>query len=215
MGWKTSRQFRQWSLSILRLTLNAALAASIAFILHTLLRGRWRSENGIDIDFQLQPHVTLEPLRTIEVEDSAPHLNENATLWQVMLEDPSLQRYIDLNMPFSDIKGRLDNASEICTVYAPIDSAFEGPLRHPVDPPVFYHKFIRLNHIGPNNVSYEDLKASTTVENFMNHDVYFKNLQRISTKSKNGSMVMNHVANYVGRPLVRSQNSQTKLQRLN
>ena len=184
--------------------MNVVLATSIALVLHTLFRSRPKSENEIDGDFQLGLHGTVGRPSTIEVEDLPPQSDENATLWQVMLQDPSLQGYVNLNMPFSDIQGHLDNASEIYTVYAPINSAFEGSLRHPVDPPDFYYKFISLNHMGPNNVSYDDLKASTTIGNFINHDIYFKNLQRISTKSKNGSVVMNHVANYVGRPLVGS-----------
>ena len=203
MGLKTSRQFRRWSRGVLRValrvTFNAVLASVVAFILHDLLRGR---SSKI---FQLPFHDTIETSHTNQVEEALLRQDENATIWQVMLQDPSLQRFVDLNMPFSDIKGHLDNASEIYTVYAPIDSAFEGPLRHPVDPPNFYAKFFSLNHMGPGKVSHEDLQASTTVANSLNHDVYFKNLQRISTKSKQGSMVVNHVANYVGRPLVSSR----------
>jgi len=205
MGLRTSRQAQRWARGILRVTLNVLLAASIAFTLHILLRGKSKSWNGHDTGLQLPPHDTVEPLSTIEVAESQQHPDENATLWQVMLQDPTLQGYVNLNMPFGDIKGHLDNASEIYTVYAPINSAFEGPLRHPVDAPEFYYKFISLNHMGPNNVSFEEMKASTTVENFINHDIFFKNLQRISTKSKNGGMVLNHVANYVGRPLVRNE----------
>ena len=203
MGSRTSRQFQRRARAILRVTLNIVLAASIAFALHaTLRRGTSKSWNGDGIGLQFPPHDTVEPLSTIDVAESQQHPDKNATLWQVMLQDSTLQGYVDFIVPFSDIKNHLENASEIYTIYAPINSAFEGPLRHPVDAPQFYYKFLSLNHMGPNNVSYEELKASTTVENFMNHDIFFKNLQRISTKSKNGGMVLNHVANYVGRPLV-------------
>ena len=204
MGSRTSRQTRNWVRGILRLTLNAALAACIAFALHALLRGKSNNWKEDDLALELPPHDSVEPLSTVEVAESQQHSNENATLWQVMLQDPTLQGYVNFNMPFLDIKGHLDNASEIYTIYAPINSAFEGPQRHPVDAPDFYWKFLSLNHMGPKNISYEDLKASTTVENFLNHDIYFKNLQRISTKGKNGEMLFNHVANYVGQPLVRN-----------
>lgn len=204
MSYKISHRFRRWSHNVLRVALNVILATFIALVLHTLFRGRPKGEKDIDGDFQLKLHDTIGRPSTIEVDNLSPQSNENATLWQVMLQDSSLQGYVTLNMPFSDIQGHLDNASEIYTVYAPINSAFEGSLQHPVDPPDFYYKFMSLNHMGPGNVSYEDLKASTTIENFINHDIYFKNLQRISTKNQNGSMVMNHVANYVGRPLVGS-----------
>ena len=203
MGLKTSRQFQRRARAILRVTLNAVLAASIAFALHaTLRRGKSKSWDGNDIGLQLPPHDTVEPLSTVEVAKSQQDPDKNATLWQVMLQDPTLQGFVNLIMPFSDIKGHLEDASKIYTIYAPINSAFEGPLRHPVDAVQFYYKFVSLNHMGPNKVSYEELKASTTVENLMNHDIFFKNLQRISTKSKSGGMVLNHVANYVGRPLV-------------
>ncbi|MCJ1264301.1 hypothetical protein MMC22_004172 [Lobaria immixta] len=201
MGLRTSRQFQRWARGILRVTLNAALAVSIAFALHTLMRGKSKSWNGDGTGLKLPAHDSVEPLRPIEVAESQQHPVENATLWQVMLQDPTLQSFVSLNMPFSDIKDRLDNASEIFTIYAPINSAFEGPLRNPVDAPGFYYKFLSLNHMGPKNISYEELKASTTVENFINHDIFFKNLQRISTQGKNGEMTLNHVANYVGQPL--------------
>ena len=205
MGLKTSRQVQKWVRGILRVALNVVIAASIAFALNTLLRGKSRRPNGDATSLHLPTHDTVEPWSTVEAVESQQHPNENATLWQVMLQDPTLQGYVNLNMPFADIKGHLDNASEIYTVYAPINSAFEAPQRHPVDAIEFYYKFISLNHMGPDNVSYEDIKASTTVENFINHDAYFKNLQRISTKSKDGKLVLNHVANYVGRPLVRNE----------
>ena len=216
MGLRTSRQFDRWARSILRVALNVVIAACVALALHTLLRDKPKSEIGDDIGLRLPPEDTAEPLGAKEVADSLPQstvedasLQErpdgNATLWQVMLQDPTLQGYVNLNMPFSDIKGHLDNASEIYTIYAPINSAWEGPLRHPVDAPDFYWKFLSLNHMGPKNVSYEELKASMTVENFLNHDIFFKNLQRISTKSRSGDMVLNHVAKYVGQPLVRNE----------
>ena len=210
MGSRTSRQTRNWARGILRIALNTALAGCIAFALHILLRGKSKNWKGDNIALKLPPHDSVEPLSTIEVAESQQHSNENATLWQVMLQDPTLQSYVDFNKPFLDIIGHLDNASEIHTIYAPINSAFEGPQRHPVDAPVFYWKFLSLNHMGPKSVSYEELKASTTVENFLNHDIFFKNLQRISTKSKNGEMVFNHIANYVGQPLVRNDVSERR-----
>ena len=202
MGLNTSRQFHRWARVILRVAINIGIAACIAFALHALLRNKSKSSTGDDQSSLQDP---IEPLDTGRIANPQAHTDEHATLWQMMLQDPSLEGYVNLNTPFSDIKDHLDNASEIYTIYAPINSAFEGPLRHPVDPPVFYHKFFSLNHMGPGNVSYEELQASTTVQNFLNHDIFFKNLQRISTKGKDGKTVLNHVASYVGRPLVWGQ----------
>ena len=198
---KTSRQFRTWARGILRLILNIAIAAAIAFALHTVLRGRSKSRTGDDIDIQLPSQGIVHPLSAIEVTESQEYF-ENATLWQVMLQDPTLQSFVHLNMPFLDMKRRLDDPSETYTIYAPINSAFEGPQRHPVDAPFFYYLFTSMNHIGAKNVSYEELKASTTVENLISHDMWYRNMQRISTKSRSGEMVLNHVAKYVGRPIV-------------
>ena len=196
-----SRQYQRWTRGILRVILNIAIAAIIAFAIHTLLlRATTKSHVGDDLGLQIPSHGTVEPLSDTQNSDG------NATLWEVMLQDPSLQRFVNFNMPFLPaIKGRLDNLDQTWTVYAPINSAFEGPQRHPVDAPIFYYIFTSMNHIGSSNVSYEELKASTTVENLMSHDMYFRNMQRISTKSRNGEMVLNHVANYVGRPLVRNK----------
>ena len=208
MGLRTSRQIQRWRRGVLRVSINITLAAFVAFVVHTLTQGKSKSWSGGSIENQLLPHGTAEIQSTIEVVKPQQDLLENATLWKMMLGDPTLQEFVNLNMPFQDIQANLDDANQIYTIYAPIDSAFQAPLRNPVDAPDFYYKFLSLNHMGPNNVSYEELAASTTVENFLNHDMFFKNLQRISTKSKNGEMKFNHVANYVGHPLVRNRSCQ-------
>ena len=202
---KTSRQFRKCARGIPRLILNTAIAATIAYALHTVFRGKLKSQEGNDPDLELPPQGAIQPLSAIEVTEPQKYADENATLWQVMLQDPTLQRFLKLNMPFADLKRRLNDPSDVYTVYAPVNSAFEGPQRHPVDAPFFYYLFTSMNHIGAQNVSYEELKASTTVENLISHDMWYRNMQRISTKSKTGELVLNHVAKYVGQPIVRNK----------
>ena len=210
MSLRISRQFHRWVRDVLRIILNAALAVSIAFALHSLLQGKSKSWNGDDTGLQLPPHNTVAPPSTTEVVELQQDFNENVTTWQAILQDPSLRNFVDLVgrcMPMANIARNLDNPNKTYTIYAPINSAFEGPLRHPVDVESvpFYYLYFTLNHMGPGSVSYEDLKASSTVENSINHDAYFKNLQRISTKGKDGGLLFNHIANYVGRPLVRNE----------
>ena len=135
-------------------------------------------------------------------QDIVHESDENATIWRLMVQDPTISRYMKLNEQFEDIRGHLDNASEIYTLYVPIDSAFENQT-YPVDAPDFYWKFLSLNHMGPGAVSREDLIASSTVKNFINHDIYFKYLQRLSVKDKDGDLIFNHVGKYVGKEIVK------------
>ena len=137
-----------------------------------------------------------------DAQDIVHESDENATIWRLMVEDPTISQYVKLNEQFKDIRGRLDNANEMYTLYVPIDSAFENQT-YPVDAPDFYWKFLSLNHMGPGAVSHEVLIASSTVKNFINHDIYFKYLQRLSVKDKDGDLIFNHVGKYVGKEIVK------------
>lgn len=171
----------------------AFLVATIAFALQSYLRGKQDPFESEELGTGHQDH---------HVESQHDHLpNPSATLWELMVNDHTISEYVKLNKPFDDITGHLGNASEMYTIYAPIDSAFENQT-YPVDAPGFYWKFLSLNHMGADAVSYEDLVSSTTVSNFINHDIYFKYLQRISTKDKKGNLVFNHVGEYVGKEVV-------------
>ncbi|ORY10496.1 fasciclin domain family protein [Clohesyomyces aquaticus] len=131
-----------------------------------------------------------------------PEENSNATLWQLMLQDPTITEFVKLNTPFGDINGPLDDPSQIWTLYVPIDSAYKDAL-HPTDAPPFYWKFLSLNHFGSGAVSYDDMLASTTttVESRIPHDIFFNYRQRISVKNQKGEIAFNHVGKYVGKQL--------------
>ena len=178
----------------------AFFIGSTAYALQSYLRGTQWMLNSQELGNQGQEiHDT-----TAENEVGS---TTNVTVWEILKNDPTISKFYKLNEPMDIIYKWLDNPKHIFTIYAPIDSAWDNQT-FPSEAPDFYWSFLSLHHMASGWTSYADLAASTTMHNRIVLDIFQKYRQRYTVKDKNGDMLFNRKAKYVGKESVSSRDLQ-------
>lgn len=131
----------------------------------------------------------------------------NASLWEVLSGDDRVSVFVDVVKKFDDIVLALSNPRAKFTIYAPVNEAFAAE-SFPLDLPWFYWKLLAGYHMGPGAVSEAEIATSGTVPSYVNADIFFESMQRISVQRTNarpsddsGSVTLNHRSRFTVREI--------------